>query len=1101
MILRLTIALTTYCLVASAETPVLYPTDPALSPDGQVVAFSYSGDLWRVAVDGGTAKQLTTHPDRDGQPAFSPDGRSIAFVSDRSGTRQLYRIPADGGRPEQLTFHTAGYSLQDWSRDGETLLAIGARDHHWRRPNRLLTVSANERSAEQVVVDAYADYGRLSPDGNQVLLTREGIRWWRREYRGSQSGQIWLYDIAADEFELVLKEETPCRAPLWKPDGTGFYFVRVSNGTRNVWSYDLASRKEVELTEFSDDPVLFPAISRDGQTIVFRRGESLYRLSVNDRSVAEIDVQIDADTADRTVRRTLAEATGVTTSHDGLEIAFAAGGDIWVMDTELKEPIAVTNTPYEEREPLFVDGGNTLLFVREERGQVDVVAATRDETDRYWWQNDRFKFGSITTDATTEHRLRRSPDGKHIGYIRGRGELVIAELDGSNVHQITTGFDAPDYDFSPDGKWIAWSQEDDNFNDEVWIAPVDGSREPFNVSRHPDDDWSPRWSADGKILAFLGRRSADEIDVYYVYLTADEDEKTSRDRTLEKAIKKLNTARPAKTQPETKASKEKASESDSADAKGDKKTDDSKEKKDGESEAAAKPDLPAVEIDFDELPNRVRRISIADSDESSLFWFGDKKTLAFRAKVAGKSGTYSVEIPDRLTPKLLSSNTGTFARRLKDDKKVAWLSSSRPGTLSTAGKTESYSFRALQEFDESRRYQAAFDVAWRLMRDNWYDDRFNNKNWDAIRRKYSEAAAASPDLIALDDVVSMMLGELNASHLGFTPIAPRSTRSWRPETAHLGLRFDPSHQGPGLKVRDVIDDGPADKDGTRIQAGEIIVRIDGTAVDPAMDLTLVLNGRLDRDITLAVRGEDEEVRDVFVRPISYSAARRLLYPQFEEESRARVDELSKGRLGYLHIERMDQGSFLDFERELYNAGYGKDGLVLDVRENGGGFTTDHLLTSLTQPRHAVTVPRGGGPGYPHDRKVYASWSKPVVVLCNQNSFSNAEIFSHAIKTLKRGKLVGVPTSGSVISTGSAKVMDVGYLRQPFRGWFVGPTGQDMELNGAVPDHVVWPKPGELPAGIDRQLEKAVQVLQRDARRSKKRPQPPLIKASERPPSD
>ena len=195
---------------------------------------------------------------------------------------------------------------------------------------------------------------------------------------------------------------------------------------------------------------------------------------------------------------------------------------------------------------------------------------------------------------------------------------------------------------------------------------------------------------------------------------------------------------------------------------------------------------------------------------------------------------------------------------------------------------------------------------------------------------------------------------------------------------------------------------------------------------------------------------------------------------------------------------MNWPSFQKLERELYAVGAGKDGLVIDVRNNGGGFTADHVLTLLCQPSHAITVPRGGGRGYPEDRRVYATWSKPIVMLCNQNSFSNAEIISHAIKTLGRGKLVGVTTAGGVISTGGTSIMDVGFLRLPFRGWFVLPTGEDMELNGAVPDVIVWPQPGEMPAGKDTQLEKAVEVLSEDVAAWKARPRPTLRKASERP---
>ncbi len=386
------------------------------------------------------------------------------------------------------------------------------------------------------------------------------------------------------------------------------------------------------------------------------------------------------------------------------------------------------------------------------------------------------------------------------------------------------------------------------------------------------------------------------------------------------------------------------------------------------------------------------------------------------------------------------------------------------------------------------------------MRDHFYDERLGNRNWDAVRRKYADVAAAAPDVASLGIVVNLMLGELNGSHLGFYPSgsSSRSADQWRISTAHLGVRFDLDYRGPGLKVRDVLPNGPADREVSKIEPNEVIVSIDGVSVDPQMDLSKVLNGPLERDIHLDVRSVEGEARTVVLRPISYGQARGLLYEQWLRHNHQMVEDLSDGHLGYIHIRGMNWPSFQKLERELYAVGAGKDGLVIDVRNNGGGFTADHVLTLLCQPAHAITVPRGGGPGYPEDRRVYATWSKPIVMLCNQNSFSNAEIISHAIKTLKRGKLVGVPTAGGVISTGGTSIMDLGFLRLPFRGWYVLPTGEDMELNGAVPDVILWPEPGQMPQGKDIQLEKAVEVLLDDVTQWKARPQPALRKASERP---
>ena len=1078
---------------------VFLPGSPALSPDGSQIAFSYAGDIWTSDSEGGVITRRTVHSAQDSQPLFSPDGKQLAFISNRSGSSQVYVMSVEGGTPKQVTFHTEGYSLLDWSPDGKSLLTQGNRDHHWKRPQRFFSISLEKRSAEKLVFDAYGDEGNISPNGKQILFVREGERWWRKGYHGSRAAQIWLYDVKKETFEKILDDPYGCRSPLWKPDGSGFYYAGAESGTFNLREYDFELKDSSALTEYEDDFVVDPCISHDGSTIVFRHLFDLYRLHPGkDEQPQKIELTFDGDSpVDEIVRRTESNANGASFTEDGLEMAFAAGGDVWVMETELKEPVAVNSTEHFESEPLFVDEGKSLLFVSDEGGQVDIVKATPKDGDLYWWQNEEFEFKKVTNDAATEVNVQRSPDGKHIAFVKEPGALWVTDLDGESGKLITDGFDVPDFDFSPDGKWIVYSRSDNDFNNEVWIVPVDGSREPYNVSRHPDNDYGPAWSPDGRKIAFVGRRFADEVDVYYVYLRTEDDEESNRDRKLEKALEKLNKARKKKTEETKEEPEPKAKEEEKKDEP-EKDNDSEEPKNDSEDKDEEKENDKDVKIDFDDLHERVRKISISNSSESGLFWSKDGKTLAFRAAIDGKSGTYTVELPERLQPKLVTSKTGSFLRHLKNGK-AAWLSSGQPGTIDPSkGSTESYSFSARQEMTLGQRHQAGFNTAWRLMRDNWYDDRFNNKNWDAIRRKYEPAAAHATSSGELAEVVSMMLGELNGSHLGFYPSGGgRSSQSWRPQTAHLGIRFDPGHNGPGLLVRDVILDGPADEVESKVKPGETILSIDGTSVDPDLDLTTILNGPIDRDIDLIVKSVEGEERTITIRPTTYGSARSRLYPQFIEQSREIVDKLSNGKLGYLHIQAMNMSSFLEFERQLYNVGYGKDGLIIDVRENGGGFTTDHLLTALTQPRHAITVPRGGGRGYPHDRLIYASWHKPITVLCNQNSFSNAEIFSHAIKGLKRGKVVGVRTAGGVISTGAAQVMDLGILRQPFRGWFVKWTGEDMELNGAQPHHELWPEPGELPRGKDRQLEKAIQVLKKDVKKYNKQPEVELIKNSER----
>ena len=311
--------------------------------------------------------------------------------------------------------------------------------------------------------------------------------------------------------------------------------------------------------------------------------------------------------------------------------------------------------------------------------------------------------------------------------------------------------------------------------------------------------------------------------------------------------------------------------------------------------------------------------------------------------------------------------------------------------------------------------------------------------------------------------------------------------AWRSATPHLRVRLDHTR-----RVTFVHPNGPADRPKSRLKAGDLITGIDGQNLRPDISLTSLLNGRLDRDIILTVKSEDEEeARDVTIRPISHGQARALAHAAHLDHRNETVKTATEGKLGYLHVARMMWDEFEKFEHHIYERGAGKDGLIIDVRDNGGGFTADHLLTVLTQPLHAYTVGRNGRIGYPQDRHVYASWNKPVVVICNENSFSNAEIFSHAIKSLNRGKVVGIPTAGGVISTGSANILGLGRMRLPGRGWFLPHNGEDMELYGAIPHIIVDVAPDDLPKGKDPQLEKAIEVLKKEVQERSQKIAPPV----------
>lgn len=1059
--------------------PVRFPSTPSVSPTGEQIYFSWRGDIWKSSTEGGRIERVTSDNAQETSPRISHSGKDLFYASNKSGVNQVYRMPIEGGIPVQLTFHSEGSIPIALSADDEVVFTLGQRDDWWRWTSRFHKISSTKpQTGESQLFNAYGSGGSVSLAGD-VLYSREGMSWSRKQYTGSRSGQIWLWNKETNSHTRIASEGMfDVRYPLWHPNGTQFFYVSEEDGTKNIWHYDLRTEKRKQLTKFEDDGVISPSISADGTLIAFRRLFDLYTLDPRkNRPPSKLSLEYHGDLfVDDKIERSLQKATSAVFSKTGKTLAFIAGGDVWVMDDSLKEPVQITTTPFHESDLVYDESRNRLLFVSSTNGQVDIYQATRHDNKLPWWRNSRFDLDQLTNDTHIEKSLSLSPKLRYLSYVKYREGLWVQDLNDESAlaKPVVESWSPLTYSWSPDEAWLSYSAADNNFNYDVHVVDVDNPEITFNVSKHPDNEFGPVWSPDGKTLAFVGRRFDDEYDIYYVSLGRERDERTLRDEKLEQALKVIENEEllqdPPPTDPASKTSPT----------------------------PATIPARATMLADLNAIHKRIRKVSIPSATETELVWSPDSKKLAFQAEIDGKQGVYTIAPYLSSMPTFLVQAKATILQWRKMNNRIYWLKDGVPGWTSGSGTgSAAFNFRTIQAFSRSEYHREIFDECWRIMRDDFYDGSFNNRNWDEIRRKYLAIAEACMTKANLSRTVSMMLGELNASHLGYRGSSDPSPKlSSRDVTGHLGLIPEPLHRGPGIKIKEVVTGGPAAAVKTALQESDIILSINDVTIDPGFDLTRVLNGSVGKETVLHVKRGDEEL-DITIVPITYAAFRSLLYEHWLQANRQRVEKQSESQLGYLHIRAMDMSSFHRFERELYEVAAGKNGLVIDVRENGGGFTTDHLLTILTQPRHAITKPRGGGEGYPQDRSIYATWGKPIVVLCNQNSHSNAEIFSHAIKHLQRGKIVGVPTSGSVISTGSRPVMDAGTIRIPFRGWYVLGTGQDMELNGAVPHYTLWPEPGQMPTGIDIQLDKAITVLKKEVNRAAKEVTPKTVKASER----
>lgn len=362
----------------------------------------------------------------------------------------------------------------------------------------------------------------------------------------------------------------------------------------------------------------------------------------------------------------------------------------------------------------------------------------------------------------------------------------------------------------------------------------------------------------------------------------------------------------------------------------------------------------------------------------------------------------------------------------------------------------------------------------------FYHPTMKGLNWRELSDRYLSLAEAAYTADEFNNVSMRLLGELNGSHLGVYSRDDEESNSER--QGRLGVRA--SRIDTGYRVESVIPQSPAATGPMSLRAGDVIVSVEGHAFGPADTLDSALEGQVGKETILSILrpgepGQPPRSLDVLLTPVSWSAERGLKYNDWRASNARRVDALSNGRIGYIHIQGMDQTSLDVFERDLYAAADGKEGLIIDVRNNGGGWTTDRLLSSIMVRPHAYTVPRGADGSrtdvYPQDRLFIERYTLPIDMLCNEKSFSNAEIISHAFKTLQRGTLVGQETNGSVISTGAFRLIDGTRVRLPFRGWYL-PDGTDMDNHGAVPDLIVEQTPESESRGVDAQLEAAVQDL-------------------------
>ena len=1048
----------------SDVAPAPYLHSPALSPDGETLLFAYAGDIWSVPACGGAAHQVTSHVGRDGAPMFSPDGSKIAFESTRTGNGDIYVLDLMSGELRRLTHFGGGDALGCWSPDGSWLYFASRRDG---LSGAIFRVHVEGGTPTQVLSDPRETSYQpaVSPDGSVLAFANDGMPLWRRGPHPAGASAIWTVGIPSDD-ALPARLTTHAGrnvSPMWSPDGAQLYTISDEGGIENIWSMSSDGGGHEAVTSFEDGRCIRASISGDGRRIAMDRGTEIWTLDIPSREACRVEITIrpDQKTNPASHRTFSKDFSGFRLSPDGKKALFTAHGEIFAAPSELEDSynaVRVTHSPFREYQADWRPDSRAVAYLSDRFGNYEIF-----EYDFLKGEERQL------TDDPDEQKYapRYSPDGTWIAYIRGHEAIrLIDTATGQSrafVENVlfTGGVGTPtSYAWSPDSRWIAFAAVDGNFFANLYAQQIEeGEAQPITFLSHIGTG-DPLWSPDGRFIVFGTRQYRSQGQIARVDL------KPVPPVFGEEKLDKL-----FEEEEENEKEKPEDSGGPSVASKG--------TSEDGASKDNAKKEVDPFEIDFDGIKRRLRLLTPMELNASAEAISPNSKTLIFSASLSGRDNLWRLSLEEdkrNEPPKQITHTKGAKGQVAftEDGKELYYLDGGEIAHRPFPdGKPKKLQLRAELDVDFHIEKRHVFQEAWTLIRDRFYDLNYHGVDWNAARDRYLPLAAGAQTREDLIDILNLMVGELNSSHLG------ASCSGDGQHDGYLGLAFDPQAVEQGrFAIADVLPDGPAHVIGDPPRTGEVLATVDGVPLDARTNLWALVQHKVGKRVRLTLESEDGQTRDVSVKPMGAGPIGDLAYRQWVRGNADAASRISDGRLGYVHIRAMQLEDLHQFLIDLDTETHSREGVVVDVRYNGGGHIATFILDVLAKRdfvassyRDRITTSSANLAG---DRIL----GKPTVLLTNEHSGSNAEMFSEGYRRLGLGKVVGTPTSGAVIWTGGWEFLDGSSFRLP--GVRVATAeGENLELAPRPVDiHVERPL-GEAARGVDSQLDKAVEVLLAD----------------------
>jgi len=1055
---------------------------PSISPDGSQIAFCYKGDIFTVPVAGGEAKQITMHVAYDYLPVWSPDSRNIAFASNRFGNFDVFIIPASGGNAKRLTTFSGAESPYAFTPDGKYVV-FGAK---------IQAPAASAAFPSAVMSELYkapVSGGRpeqiIATPAENIFFAKDGQRFvfqdrkgqedrWRKHHKSSVTRNIWMYDIATKKFSELIDFACENTNPVLSPDNSTVYFLSERTGTYNVHSFPLNNPSATtQITNFKVNPVRFLSIANNGMLCFGYDGE-IYTMAVNGKP-QKISVRIIEDEKRNEIEALNNQSVNTqAVSPDGKQVASVMRGEIFISSTEYKYTKRITNSVAQDNMPSFSSDGKSLVYASEKSGVWSLyIAKINRPEESYFFNATLIDDEPLFKPSETERMYPKySPDGKEIAFIENRKQLMVYNIADKKVRRITDGSGHPnssgdiDYEWSPDGKWFAivyTANKHDPYTD-IGIVNSQGG-EIINLTNSGYISSNPRWVLDGEAILFRSDRYGMRNhaswgslnDAMIVFMNQKAYDKF---RLSEDDFKLL--------QEEEKAKKKETKKDDKKDDKKDTKNDDKKESE-AQSDSTKKSNK-IIEIELKNIEDRILRVTPNSSDLGDAILTNEGDKLYYLASFEKGYDLWSINVRTRET-KLEIKDAGNGSLILDKEGKILYLLGRSPQKITlSSNKKESISIAAQMDLDLAAEREYMFNHVWIQELKRFYTKDMHGTDWNLMKNTYSKFLPYINNNFDFAELLSEMLGELNASHTG----GRYSPQTQNPDvTAVLGLLFSWNHKNDGLLIDEIIEKSPFDNADSKVKAGCILEAINGEKILAGQDYFPLLNKQVNKNTLVSFYNPATKERwNEVIKPISQSEQNDLLYKRWVKIREADVERLSGGRLGYVHIQSMGDPSFRSIYSDILGKFNNKEGIVIDTRFNGGGRLHEDLEVLFSGQKYFTQVIRGIESCDMPSRR----WNKPSIMIVGEANYSNAHGSPWVYRHTNIGKLVGMPIPGTMTSVSWETLQDPSLVFGiPIVGFRLQ-DGSYLENQQLEPDFKIANSPDRIVTGQDQQLEKAVEEL-------------------------